>query len=572
MAIDDGDNHPGARTGGYSGSGSGLGGAGASAGAGFGGFSGAASGYGGASSSSGGGFGSGSGGFSGSGSGYGGVGAGASGGLGMGSGGFGGVGSGYGGGGAGSSGNFSGYSPGAGFGSPGGAGGWAGAAQPNPGGVFGSLNGGYSGLGGAWSKSSIEGLHGMNSWDRQLVGDIAGKIQRDYGLSLSESIIGASELARSIYGELGEKWGTKKNAAAVGRVALNRLGLAKTKGAYGGTLNGVLGGFDASGYAPRTRTAGIGPEGNAAFQAAAPGTSAYQTGLDALQGQLFGTGPSLPEGVVNATNYRANFMGAPSWERGVETTQFGPHTFSNPDPARSPGAVAASNRQIAALGSRPGISPLSGPSGTVSAGFGVGPGASAMASLNPRVNPTASGGIGPVAAATGGVSIPGASASAAPGTLKSRVVDGVLEQYMDYGPPASPSAATSYSDVPQDSWGDYLGNILGSGFEKAKTYGGDYLERAKSPENIAAFAKQNPMAALGLASAFGSLSPGQFGPGQGGWQDRQAWFQSPSAKPKPKAKSDSKDDKKKPGDKPKQQQPPKWVFPTMLTRPYTRIT
>lgn len=112
-------------------------------------------------------------------------------------------------------------------------------------------------------------------------------------------------------------------------------------------------------------------------------------------------------------------------------------------------------------------------------------------------------------------------------------------------------------------------------WERAKAYGANYIDNIDSPENIAKAVKQNPLGMLRLASAtgqlgsFGSLSPGTFGPGGDGPQMAPAqgsgeWFNSPSSKPKPKPKD------KKPGDKPKQ--PARWVFPALLTQPYTRIT
>lgn len=508
----------------YSGSAAGLGGAGASASAGFGGFSGAASGYGGAGSSSSGGLGGHSSG------GYGGVGAGSSGGLGMGSGGFGGFGSGYGGAGAGSSGNFSGI--GAGFGSPIGAGG-----------SFGSLSGGnpYGGYTGP-SRYGPPGQSAMGY--RSLVNAV--------------NAIGGTpaERVRSVLSNMGYT---------------NPIGLA-----------GMLGTFDhESGFNPKAigdknlkdKAHGLAQWRGDRWNAMKDYANKMGVDPNDVAAQAAFAGEELKskytgayQGVMNATSVADAVAAMNSYER--------PKGYK---PGGNPANVSGwADRVASANQFASGISPPSKPSGTALAGLGTGPGASvqgmgqavygsgvpgagpspgasAMASMNPRVNPSASGGIGPGASAMGGVSIPGATASLSPGI----------------GPGA---AATGYSDVQQGSWGDYLGNLLGTGFEKAKTYGSDYIERAKSPENISAFARQNPFGALGLAGAFGSLSPGEFGPGGGGLpmsggdvnqQLAAAWFQS---------KAKEKDSKKKSGGKKTVQQPPKWVFPSLLMRPYTRIT
>lgn len=527
----------------YGGSASGLGGAGASASAGFGGFSGAASGYGGAGSSSSGGFGSGSGGFSGSGSGYGGVGAGSSGGLGMGSGGFGGVGGGYGGVGAGSSGNFSGV--GAGFGSPIGAGG-----------SFGSLSGGSpSNPYGGYTGPSRYGSPGQSTMGyRSLVNAV--------------NAIGGTpaERVRSVLSNMGYT---------------NPIGLA-----------GMLGTFDhESGFNPKAlgdknlkdKAHGLAQWRGDRWNAMKDYANKMGVDPNDVAAQAAFAGEELKskytgayQGVMNATSVADAVAAMNSYER--------PKGYK---PGGNPANVSGwADRVASANQFASGISPPSKPSGTALAGLGTGPGAtaqgigqavygsgvagaglspgaSAMASMNPQVNPSASGGIGPGAAATGGVSIPGATASLSPG--------------IGPGAAAAASATPTYPDAPQGSWGDYLSNALGTAYEKAKTYGSDYIERAKSPENIAAFAKQNPMAALGLAGAFGSLSPGEFGPGGGGLpspamamsgpdvnqQLAAAWFQS---------KAKEKDSKKKKGGSKTVQQPPKWVFPSLLMRPYTRIT
>lgn len=194
--------------------------------------------------------------------------------------------------------------------------------------------------------SNMEKIHDMNMEDRKLVNTVGPYLSKAFGLSLGQGIVDASQYAKTAWGEVGSKWGSPENLAAVAQVMLNRSNLAATKGQYGGTPQGVMAGFDANGY-DQNRVGGIiGPLGNSAFQSATPGTPAYQAGLNALYGRIMGTGPELPNAVQNATNYRANSMGAPSWEQGVATTTFGPHTFSNPDPGRPASTVMAANNAM----------------------------------------------------------------------------------------------------------------------------------------------------------------------------------------------------------------------------------
>ena len=201
----------------------------------------------------------------------------------------------------------------------------------------------------SWSPGNMQTMHRVNKEDRQLVNNIGKSISKSYGVSLGDAIIGGSQMAKTVFGELGNRWSTPANSAAVAQVILNRVGLAANKGHYGGTMKGVLGGFDANGYdQKRVASVGIGPAGNSAFQQAAPGTPQYQSGLDAIEGQLHGTGPELPAPVMHATNYRANTMKAPSWEKKGEATEYGPHTFSNPDEGRPANVVAANNAAIRA--------------------------------------------------------------------------------------------------------------------------------------------------------------------------------------------------------------------------------
>ena len=82
------------------------------------------------------------------------------------------------------------------------------------------------------------------------------------------------------------------------------------------------------------------------------------------------------------------------------------------------------------------------------------------------------------------------------------------------------ASTPSYPDAPQGSWLGTLGGYLGSGLQTAKQYGQSYMDKAKSPENIKAFAKADPFGAMKLASAFGRTSrsgvPGQRHAGEGG--------------------------------------------------------
>lgn len=162
-------------------------------------------------------------------------------------------------------------------------------------------------------------------------------------------------------------------------------------------------------------------------------------------------------------------------------------------------------------------------------------------------------GIGPPGSAQATASPVYSNASAGPGT--------------SMGSGATASATPSYPDAQQGSWLGSLTDMLGSGFEAAKTYGASYLDKAMSPENTAAYARAHPVQAMRLASAFGSLNGGNMGPRHPGEGGGQAWFQKP--KSSGKTSKDKKDKPERRLPRRPQYRPPDWVFPTMITRPYT---
>lgn len=158
--------------------------------------------------------------------------------------------------------------------------------------------------------------------------------------SLGPGIVTANEMAKTAYGETGKKHASPENLGAVNQVMLNRMGLAAKLGQYGGTPEGVLAGFDANGYDQKRVSGVAGSKGNDAFRSATFGSPELFAANTSLQKQLAGTGPKLPDAVKNATNYSINGLN-PYWEKGVKTTSFGPHTFSNPDKGRSATEVSA---------------------------------------------------------------------------------------------------------------------------------------------------------------------------------------------------------------------------------------
>jgi len=213
----------------------------------------------------------------------------------------------------------------------------------------GGYGGGNGNTGGFQSTGLNNSLAGLNRTDRAVV-EAGARIGRDFGVGTARGIVAASEIAKTAFGELGNRYDTPENLAAVSRNVLNRMGLAQNYGRYRGSIEGVLAGYDASGYGygfgrgKALAKAGVGPLGNSAFQSAKFGTPAYNAGLASLTGELTGTGPALPDFVRTATNYHNPDVSNPSWGRNAR--QFGPHAFSNPDKGFGPSAVAASNARI----------------------------------------------------------------------------------------------------------------------------------------------------------------------------------------------------------------------------------
>ena len=162
-------------------------------------------------------------------------------------------------------------------------------------------------------------------------------------MGLPSAIVAANEMAKTAYGETGKNYANANNLAAVNQVMLNRMGLMANQGQYGGNPTSVLSGFDANGY-DQARVNGVaGPQGNSAYQSATFGSPQLGAAAQSLAGQLQGTGPTLPAGVMDATNYYNPAAASPSWANGMNGTRFGPHVFGNPDAGRSP-VVVASNR------------------------------------------------------------------------------------------------------------------------------------------------------------------------------------------------------------------------------------
>lgn len=237
------------------------------------------------------------------------------------------------------------------------------------------------GLGTAATRSPMMGrglmnsLAGMNRQDRQLV-DVGSRLGKQYGLGLGGGIVGASEISKTLEGELGSRWSNEMNRAAIAQNILNRLDLAATRGRYGKSLMGVLKGYDATGYDQKRLAGKISPKGISAFQNTKFGTPTYGAALTSLDKQMAGTGPALPDFVMNATNYHNPKTSSPSWGRNAKS--FGPHAFSNPDRGFGQSAVAAARDRAAgtalAMGNIPGM-------GGMPTGQGVTQVAGAMPSL-----------------------------------------------------------------------------------------------------------------------------------------------------------------------------------------------
>ncbi|MEJ1937802.1 hypothetical protein WDZ92_47025, partial [Nostoc sp. NIES-2111] len=182
----------------------------------------------------------------------------------------------------------------------------------------------------------------FDKWGTGAVGNLYGRNPGD-----------VSNMARTIAGEAANQ--SPDQRAAVDNVMNNRLALGSTY-LGGGTVPGMLRGFDANGFDAR-RVGGP----NSAFNNAVPGTENYTNGLSAM---VDAANPAssfrrdAPAGGQNATHYYNPADASPSWAKtsafqGTRTA-FGDHVFGNPEDtvndviaSRSP----AGGIQVAGLGS-----------------------------------------------------------------------------------------------------------------------------------------------------------------------------------------------------------------------------
>lgn len=159
----------------------------------------------------------------------------------------------------------------------------------------------------------------FDKWGTGAVGNLYGRSPNN-----------VSEMARTIAGEAANQ--TPDQRAAVANVMNNRLSLGS---GYlgGGTVPGMLRGFDANGY-DTLRTGGP----NSAYTKAVPGTENYTNGLSAMvdaANPVSSFNQTAPAGVKNATHYYNPADASPSWAntRSFQSTQtaFGDHVFGNPE-------------------------------------------------------------------------------------------------------------------------------------------------------------------------------------------------------------------------------------------------
>jgi len=180
----------------------------------------------------------------------------------------------------------------------------------------------------------------LKSDEAKLV-DRAKALQDELGglISLPDAIVAASEITRTIIGEAGQEH-EKKDQVAVANAILNRIKLAIANEANPRvTIHGALNAFDANMQRKNT------PDSQN-YATADIGTPGYDEASEALDAVLAGELGDMPKEVENATHYTTP-EADPEWEQGVQTTQYGPHEFSNPDAGRSAEAVEAAKAKIA---------------------------------------------------------------------------------------------------------------------------------------------------------------------------------------------------------------------------------
>ncbi len=173
----------------------------------------------------------------------------------------------------------------------------------------------------------MDKIAAMKQQDKALV-DVATLLESKVpGLSKKDSFIVASEIARTVAGEVGVK-GTVKDAVAVANVIMNRIDLELTQKTKV-SIHDILNAFDITAQVPN-RTGNLMDKDNQ-YATADPGTKAYTKGIEALKDALNGKLPDdMPDAVKNATHYYGSTAN-PAWAAGKVNVTYGVHTFTNAD-------------------------------------------------------------------------------------------------------------------------------------------------------------------------------------------------------------------------------------------------